>query len=111
MKILGIKKGEHFNYLIFPKVQQFFPFFRKMLKALGEDGETAEGFGRPMKRNNYEYNLKKEYKINRHTDKHYYFIAGDYLIEVVFGKNRIFVSIHTKKDRQKEIARIIKKLI
>ena len=106
IKLIGIKKSKDYNYLVFPKKQEIFSFLREFLKNFGIEGSEAEGIGRPIDKIG-EYNIKKELKIRNYSDKYVYFQTKDYDIDIVFGKNRVFMFIHTKKDMQNALSKLI----
>ncbi len=113
VKIFGVAKSEFHNYYELDKKQKFFSGFRKLLVDLGfaEDDSndpTIYGFGRP--RDNYgEAITTKEVDIQDLVDEHYFWQNNYYMVDVIFGKAKIFLIIATKKDRQQEISQKVKK--
>ena len=110
LKLLGSGKSEKHNYYIFPKTQNFFSLIRNLLKELGFENEKYEDFGRPVDRYS-EPIFDKEENINEFTDTNQSFENKEYFIEIIFGKDKIFLTIHTEKDRQQKIAKLLSKLI
>jgi len=112
VKIHGSGKSENHSSFILSKEQQFFSEFRQFLIDLGFDKDEFDvyKFGRPLD-DQCEPIENKEDDIKNYTDKHFYFHNDQYDIDVVFGKDRIFVSINTKEDRQEEISEKLKKFV
>jgi len=112
IKLLGIGKSKLRNYFIFPKKQDFFKICRQLLLELGVEKFNVDSFARPL--DNYgEPIIDQEKDINDYIDRHYSFndVKKQYNIELIFGKDKIFLIIYTKTDKQKEISRIINELI
>ncbi len=112
LKLLGVGKSESRCYFIFPKKQNFFKVCRQLLVDLGVDRFHVERFARPTDRDS-EPIFDLEHKIKDYTDKHYSFhdSKGEYIIEIIFGQDKVFLIICTKKDKQKEISKIIDKFV
>lgn len=112
IKLFGIRKFEFHSDYTLEKKQEFFSGFRKLLEDLGfgKEESTIEiySFGRPSDRNG-EPITTKEKNIKKLFDKHFFFQNEDCMVDVVFGKSRIFLIIATKKDRQQEISRKVQK--
>jgi len=111
IKLLGIGKSEKHNHYTFPKRQEFFEIARSFLKELGFKDYEWISFGRPCDKKWREPLLNKENRINACVDERHVFGNEEYFIEIIFGKEKVFVLIHTEKDRQQKIANIMKKYI
>jgi len=113
LKLLGIGKSENRCYYILPKKQKFFSFFRQFLLDLGIKKFEADSFARPLDKKFAEPIFDKEDNIKKYVDVHYSFVDGkkQYLVDLVFGKNSIFLIIFTKKDKQDEISKLINKFL
>ncbi len=106
IKLIGVSKSEDLNTYIFPKDPNFFSFIEKLLPELSFDSNDYyyECFGENTNEKNFKEFLEKTY------DKIWAAKQGNYLLEIIIGKDRIFVLIYTKKDLQQEISKIISKL-
>ncbi len=104
IKILAISKSEKHNYFRLEKVQEFVSGFRKFLVDIGFDEHDVGvySFGRPVDEHG-EPDENKEDDVKNYVDKRFGFDNDEYTIDVVFGKENIFVMIFTKINRQKEI--------
>ncbi len=73
----------------------------------------ADSFARPIDKKRGELLYDKEDDIKDYTDRHYSFTneKKQYSIELIFGKNKIFLIIHSNTDKQQEISEIIYKFI
>jgi hypothetical protein len=111
IKILGVKKSEHFNYYIFNKQQDFFRFFRSFLLELELEKMHIEKFGRPLDKKWKEPMLNKEDDIRDYVDTMKSFETKEYNINLVFGKEKIFMFIYTKHNKQQKISKIIFRLL
>ena len=50
---------------------------------------------------------KRPYSSKLYQDKYFYFENKEYKTDIFFGKNKVIVSIFTKKDKQKKLAKLI----
>ena len=112
IKIFGISKFELHNYYNLEKKQEFFAGFRKLLTELGFGREDSNPiinrFGRPTDSMGEAIQTKED-DIKEYVDRHEFFDNKDYMIDIVFGKERIFLIIATKRDRQQEISQKVQK--
>src|SRR3990172_6351409 len=112
IKIFSLGKFEFHNYYVLEKKQEFFTGFRQFLEdlGLGRKDSTYEiySFGRPEDGMGEPITTKEE-EIKFYIDKHFYFENKEYFIDVVFGNDRIFLMIHSKHDKEKEISEKIQK--
>ncbi|GEM_PF-3003891 len=111
IKIYGSGKSENHIYYILEKKQKFFEGFRQLLQDIGYDCEQHEvyAFGRPVDEW-AEPILSKEENIKKYIDKFYYFKGNqNFVIDIIFGKEKIYLIFNTNKDMQKEISRSIEK--
>ncbi len=112
IKVSKISKSEFRSEFNFLKEQQFFSICRKFLLNLGfEKDEWIESFGRPFNKEINEYILDKEENIGKYVDVSDHFSNKDYAINIIFGKDKIFLIINTKIDKQKEISNAFEGLI
>lgn len=111
IKLLGIYKSKKHNTYIFKKSQAIFAIVRGLLKELGFKKFEVEAFGRPLDKKWGEPIYNKEGKIKDYTDKRYMFEEKEYHIEIVFGKDRVFLMIHTEKDRQRKLSKFLSKFV
>lgn len=109
LKLLGSGKSSHHNYFIFSKHQDFFEIARKLLDKLGFEEKEYGYLGRPLDKNHEPINNKDD-DINKYTDVRYAY-GEDCFVEIVFGKEKIFLLIHTKKDSQEIISAVLKELV
>ena len=109
IKILGVSKEDTHSYYLIEKKQSFFQGFRKFLLDLGfENNVLIYGFGRPSDKEG-EPNESKEDNIEDYVDKQFYFGNQEYKVDVIFGKNKVFMIINSKSDKQEEISQSIQK--
>jgi len=110
VKIIGVNKSEYRNCYILEKIQDFLSGFRKFLLDIGftESDFEAYSFGRPDDKYG-EPDTTKEEDISKYVDKDYFFVNENFRVELIFGKDRIFLIILTTEDKQKEISEKIKK--
>ena len=111
IKLLGISKSEKHNKYEFPKEQKILGILRQLLKEIGIGQYTYESFGRTTNKKTGEPIYDKEEKIKSYIDQAVRFDNKEYCVDIVFGKSRVFLFIHTEKNKQKEIARITNKFI
>ncbi len=109
IKLLGVERSEKHHFYLFFKTQEFFPFMRNLLKDLGFDISTYESFGRPTDKKYGEPIQDQEEEIKKYTDEKFKFQNDEYFIEVIFGKNKVFLMIHTESDRQSKLIDILNK--
>lgn len=113
VKILGISKSKKHGCYTLEKKQRFFSGFRKFLADLGFGEEESAfeiySFARPVDKKWGEPIIYREDDIKKYVDMRFHFSSKDYLIDVVFGKSRIFLIISTDKDRQEFISEKIQK--
>ena len=110
LKILVIHKSPEHNCYIFPKQQNFFFFARKLLEQLGFQEYEFEALGKLMDKKKGEYTNKEE-PIKNYTDWRIAFQLNEGYLEFIFGKEKVFLLIHTKKDMQQEFSKLIFKCI
>ena len=109
IKLIGLSKSEDLNTYLFPKEESFFPFIKKLLGNLDFDpSEYGEESNLDLAYKNGKENFKEF--LEKTNDLRWEFKEGNYIIEVIIGKDRIFLLIYTKKDLQQEIYKIISKL-
>jgi hypothetical protein len=110
VKIIGVNKSEYRNCYILEKIQDFLSGFRKFLLDIGftESDFEAYSFGRPQDKEG-EPDITKEEDIIEYVDKDYFFANENYGVDLIFGKDMIFLIISTKEDKQKEISEKVQK--
>jgi hypothetical protein len=112
IKILGSKKSDNHNLFILDKKQEFFSGFRKFLVDMDFGSEDSSfdiySFGRPQDEE-HEPIIAREEKINEYIDQDFTFTHKGYTINVIFGKNKIFLIIFSKKNIQEKVAKAINK--
>ena len=109
LKLLALEKSSKHNYYVFPKEQVFFTVARQLLKSLGFKEYEYSAFGSLIDKKWGEPIPNKEENIKNYIDDRYSFKNKEYHVEIVFGKEKIFLMIHTEKDEQQKLARLIKK--
>ena len=111
IKLLGIGKSEHHNYYILPKEQTIFKLLRSLAASLNMEYGSFIDIG--LKRDKFGTPTKIEEKIGSWTDKRLSDHDDDcqYYFEVIFEKDKVFLTIHTKQDRQQEIYNLFTKFI
>jgi len=111
LKLLAIRKSEKHNLYVFEKDQQFFSVLRQILEKLGFERRTYAGYARPTDEEYGEPIMTKEDKIKDYIDIHSTLENEKFFVEIFYGKNKIFLTIHTTTDRQEEISKIINPFI
>jgi hypothetical protein len=111
IKVLGINKSNWKNYYIFPKKKEVFEIIRNLLRELSFEEWEWNRFGRPIDKKYGEPILNKEENIKKYVDEIMGFDNKEYSIEVVFGRDKVFLIIHTKTDKQQKISKILDKFI
>jgi hypothetical protein len=111
IKLLGSGKSEKHIHYTFPKKQAVFGIVRELLKELGEPYYEWNAFGRPRDKKWWESIYSEEEDVEGYTDRSFAFEGKDCYIEIVFGKERVFLMVHTEKDMQKKITKILSKFI
>jgi len=111
IKLLEIEKFSHHNHYKFPKKQEVFTIIRALLKQIGLKKYEWDAFGRPTDKEYGEPLFNQEIDIKDYTDRRFAFGNEEYFIEIVFGKNKVFLMIHTKTDKQKYISKILSNFI
>jgi hypothetical protein len=108
IKITGVSKSEHRSLYVLAKDQAFFSGFRMFLVDLGFDHERVDisSLGRPIDEFG-EPDTSREEDISLYVDKRSFFENKEYTIDVVFGKDRIFVIIASYRDKQDQIVKSI----
>lgn len=109
LRVLGIGKSEKHNHYIFPKTQEVFTLIRELLKWLKFPEYEWDGFGRPRDKKWGESIYDEEENIKKYVDVRCAFENDGYYIEVVFGKDKVFLMIHTDKNRQQKLSRFLRK--
>lgn len=109
LNLLGIRKSKKHNHYTFPKKQEFFTVVRELLKEL-EFGDWNT-FGRPLDKEFGETIYNEEEDIKKYMDRIYTFEKGEYCIEIIFGKDKVFLMIHMEKNRQQKLLRFLSKFI
>ena len=71
------------------------------------DVEEWDAFGRPEYSQSHEPMFNQEKNIKTYTDLRTAFEQDEYYVEIVFGKDKVFLMVHTEKDRQQKIANIL----
>ena len=112
IKIIGTLKSKFHSFYILEKKQEFFAGFRKFLVDMGVGAETGGGnedtnveiysFGRPFDKDG-EPIVSEEDNIGKYIDLHYSYKTKKYFIDLVFGKEKIFLVVFSKDDYQQEI--------
>ena len=112
-KLLGIGKSELRTYYILPKKQDFFKICRQLLLDLGVKKFDSNSFARPSDKKFGEPIFDKEENIKNYIDRYYSFTdeKEQYSIELVFGKDKVFLIIYSKTDKQQEISKIVNKFL
>ncbi|MSS74050.1 hypothetical protein EXS72_00215 [Candidatus Pacearchaeota archaeon] len=112
VKIFGLSKFEFHTFYELKKEQDFLSGFRKCLvdMGFGEEKYNIEiyGFGRPNDKD-AEPDTSKEEDIKDYIDKHYFFQNNEFMIDLVFGKDKIFLMVASKKNKQQEISKKVQK--
>ncbi len=110
IKLIAVSKSEHRCQFTFPKEQQFFEIFRKFVYKLDILDEEALNFGKISNEKEYEYTDKEE-DIKKFTDQIIYFVNKEYSVDIIAGKDKIFLIIHSRKNRQQLISRYLEEFV
>src|SRR3989344_5670757 len=107
IKLLAVEKSDKHNSYTFPKVQEFFEVVRDLLKELEFEHYEWNGFGRPRECQYDEPLSDEDEDIKKYTDEMFTYEKEDDYIEIIFGKDKVFLIIHTQKNQQRKISKII----
>lgn len=109
-KVIGVYKSEKHNCYIFAKRQEFFALARGLLKKVGFQHEYEwNTLGRPVDKKCGDIIFKEEENIEEYIDRREVFEREGYFIEIVFGKDKVFLMIHTEEDKQEELSSFLSK--
>jgi hypothetical protein len=110
VKLIGIKKSEKHNYYGFSKTREVFGIIRALLEKIGFEAYDYGSFARP--RDSYGEPISdKEDDIKDYTDRREVFEKNGYYIEIIFGKEKVFLMIHTDSDKQEFLAKFLSQFI
>jgi len=112
VKIFGQSKSVFHSFYELKKEQDLFQGFRKFLVGMGFGEESSNieiyGFGRPDD-GHHDPDTSKEEDIKDYVDEHYFFQNDEFMIDLIFGKEKIFLMVASKKDKQQEINEKVRK--
>jgi hypothetical protein len=111
MKLIGSSKSENHCSFIFPKKQAFFKLIRSFLESLSFDEFEYNSIGRPLDKKWGEPEFDKEEDVKYYIDERTTIGNEEYFIEIIYGKEKIFVSIQTLTDKQEIISKAMSKLV
>jgi len=110
IEILGVSKSEFHSSYELKKEQDFFKGFRTFLGDIDFDPDDSEVwmFGKcdetdPKEMEGHKI-IEGDWDITEYVDSHTFFKTDDVTVDVVFGKESIFVIIASKEDKQTEIS-------
>jgi hypothetical protein len=108
IRIFGVGKSDTHSYFVLEKKQEFIPAFRQLLVEMGVgDAGTVEIYSFGAFCDDAGEPTNEDESIKNLTDKHYYFKSRKLFqrcqIDVVIGKDRIFVIFVTTSDHQAKI--------
>ena len=110
IKLLTVKKFENHMVYVLEKEQEFFSACRSFLEDIGFEDIEIDFFGRVVDENGEPIKTQDE-DINNYVDRHYYFQSSKGRVDVVFGKDRIFLVVYSSKtDSQEEISVLLSKI-
>ncbi len=109
IRLLGVGKFERYVHYILSKEQVFFKIVRALVGEFDRDYEYEIGYYYNQKER--EYDPKKEMDIKTFTDQRWSAETEDYIVEFIYGKDKIFLSVFTRKDDQDKISKIINPFI
>jgi len=109
IKLLDLGKSEHHNHYTFPKQQKVLKIIRQILGELGFAELGSEAFGRPLDKTYGDHLYEQEESVKTYIDRRFSYENKEYFVEIIFSKSKVFVGIHTEKDRQQEVAKIMGK--
>lgn len=110
LKLLAINKDENRCQFTFEKNQEFFEFMRRFLPKLDMLDEEALEFGKIWNPQDHLYE-NKEKNIKKQIDMVNHFSNKEYFVEIIFGKDKIFLIIISKEDKQQFISKILEEFI
>ncbi len=84
---------------------------RTLLKGLGFEIDEWDTFGRPYDSKEREHIYNKEVNIQDYTDTRWSIENRGYFFEVIYGKKKVFLLIHTNEDKQSKISKILNPFI
>jgi len=105
VKIFGADKSEYKNNYVFKKEQEFIQGFRQFLLDIGfkQFDIITSHFGYVMDKDGNPI-ISEDIDIQEYEDEQFFFQNEEYKIDLVFGKDKIFLIIYTKEDKQQEIS-------
>src|SRR3989344_5253407 len=101
-----IHKSTEHNCYVFPKQQNFFTFLIKFLDMLEFQECEYDCFIKKWDKKKGEISRQEE-SIKKYTDVRQTFGHSDFLIEIIFGKEKVFLLIHTKKDMHQKFSNLV----
>lgn len=106
IKLLRISKhGDHDGFIL-SKQQEIFEMGRQMLKALGTQECIWMNFGRE---NACIDENAKEDKVKDYIDTRQVFSGENWWLEFVFGKGKVFLTLHGSKPLRDKLAKVMLK--
>lgn len=112
INILGMSNWKHHYCITLEKKQEFFSGFRKLLVELGfeeNSNPVIYSFGRPQDKMG-EPIMNKEDDIQKYVDEHDFFNNDSYFIDVIFGKDKIFLIVNSNEDKLQEFYAKLEKI-
>ena len=106
LKLIAIHKSPEHNCYVFPKQQNFFTFLIKFLDVLEFQECEYDCFIKKWDKKKGEVS-KQEESIKKYIDVRQTFERPDFLIEIILGKEKVFLLIHTKKDMQQKFSNLV----
>ncbi len=100
LKIIGIVQRDEYAILILEKAPFFFEWLKKILENEAIDLTTVDYEERISDTDKF---VKRKKKLNEYTDKHDELESDDLRIDLFFGKRKIFITIHAKPKKKKQV--------
>ena len=114
LKLFEITKSAERIVYVVEKKQEFFKSFRKFVRNLDvnltHNIEFSEFGSKSNDEASSDYGVDVD--IKEYVDRIFHFSNGGksiYSIDVVFGKDRIFIIIYTQEDKQNKISKLLNK--
>jgi len=113
IKLLGVGKSDNYSHYEFPKVQEVFTIVRALLMELRFSQYIWDAFGRPKGKQYLEPSFDKEddIKLAKYLDTRYSFEEKGNQLEVIFGKDKVFLSIYGDAETQKKVSKTLNNFI
>ncbi len=107
MNLIAVKKFDSHIIYVLEKNQEFFSAYKKFLNNLGFMDIEIDFLGSGINADGEA--AGREEDINEYIDRHYYFQRENDRVDVIFGKDRIFLVVSFRPDNREDINNLLEK--